>query len=67
MELIWDSSETVTIPNVGTVRQGVKFTIDDDRGRDLLARGLAIKPVLPKKEFVPKAFKGIDAAPQGKE
>lgn len=44
MELRWDSPETMTIPNVGCVRQGVLFTIDDPRGQDLIERGLASLP-----------------------
>jgi len=46
MELRWDSPETMTIPNVGSVRQGGLFTIDDPRGRDLIDRGLASLPVV---------------------
>lgn len=67
MELIWECPETVTIPNIGTVRKGVKFSIEEDRGRDLIARGLASHPVVPKKTIAMKDNKGIDAAPQGKE
>lgn len=52
MELIWDSLETVTIPNVGTVRKGVKFGIEDNQGLDLIARGLASRPLPPKKVVV---------------
>lgn len=68
MELIWTAPETVTIPNVGTVSKGAKFSIEEDRGRDLVARGLAMKPTPPKKESsAVKELKRIDAAPEGKE
>lgn len=76
MELVWCSPETVTIPNVGTVWQGGTFSIDEDRGRDLVQRGLAQMPVIPKLSSQPQAGKQskidlpklhIDAAPQGKE
>lgn len=67
MELIWDCPETVTIPNVGTVSKGVKFSIDEDRGKDLIMRGLASRPVLPKKELVIKVSKESTPPPQGKE
>lgn len=63
MELIWDSLETVTIPNVGTVSKGVKFSIDDDRGKDLLERGLASRPTLLKpKVNAPETGKKFDAS-----
>lgn len=67
MELIWAAAGTVTIPNVGTVRQGDTFSIEDDRGKDLLQRKLAIKPLPVKKKWLSEELKGIDAAPEGKE
>ena len=50
MRLQWDSLETMTIPNVGTVRPGCLFEIEDSRGEDLIQRGLASR-LEPKSEL----------------
>lgn len=41
VRLRWIDPEVVTIPDVGQVRPGVEFTIDDARGQDLLDRKVA--------------------------
>lgn len=41
MRLRWVDKEVVTIPDVGQVKPGVEFTIDDDRAQDLLFRKVA--------------------------
>lgn len=56
MELRWDSPETMTIPNVGSVRQGVLFTIDDPRGQDLIDRGLASLPTAQRVDLAPQTI-----------
>jgi hypothetical protein len=41
MRLQWVDPEVVTIPDVGQVKPGVEFTIDDRRGADLVQRKVA--------------------------
>lgn len=58
MYLRWIDQEVVTIPDVGQVRPGVEFTIDDQRGVDLVQRKVAeVVQISPPMEEINKKVK----------